>query len=83
MNSPDPLLTGAQAAQRLGLVPSTWRSYVARGYAPAPDDPGDLSASANRRNPRWRASSVDRFKANRLHQGTRTDLQTAAKDATR
>lgn len=75
---PDPLLTGPQSAQRAGLAPATWRNYVHRGYAPPPDDP-DGSQPPSRRNPRWHASTVDRFKASRLGRGRRTDL--AQKDA--
>jgi hypothetical protein len=69
----DPLLTGTQAAYRLGIEPATWRSYVARGYAPKPDVP-DKHAPANRSNPRWLTSAVDRFAEHRAGQGTRTDL---------
>lgn len=66
----DPLLTGPDAAARIGIAPATWRSYVKRGYAPPADDP-DGDRPANRRNPRWRTSTVDTFAANRIGQGRR------------
>lgn len=67
----DPLLTGPQAADRLGIEPSTWRAYVSRGQAPPPDDP-DLGQIKQRRNPRWRQSVIDEIKA-RKRQPKRTD----------
>ncbi len=69
---PDPLLTGPQAAARCGIAPVTWRGYVKKGYAPQADDPDD-NRPPSRRSPRWRTSTVDRFAANRLGQGKRTD----------
>lgn len=74
----DPLLAVAEAADRAGLKKATWRSYVARNYAPKPDDPDDTDAlgreiKPKRRRPRWRASTVDAFRNNRLGQGRRTD----------
>jgi hypothetical protein len=57
----DPWLTVAQAAERARVTPATWRSSVTRGWAPPPDDPGDESQAANRRNPRWRRSTVDAY----------------------
>lgn len=70
----DPMLTGPEAAERCGLAASTWRSYVRSGYVPPADDPDD-DRPANRRSPRWRQSTVDRFMANRAGQGARTDLR--------
>jgi hypothetical protein len=81
---PDPLLSTAQVAARAGCRPGTWRAWVARRDrtgAPEPDDPGDLAAPANRRNPRWRQSRVDAWLAARPGKGTRTDLQRAADPA--
>lgn len=69
--SSDPLLTGPEAAARIGITAGTWRSYVKRGYAPAADVPDD-ERPANRRSPRWLASTVDHFTANRRGQGRRT-----------
>jgi len=69
--SDDPLLTGAEAAKRAGIAPPTWRGYVARGYAPAADDPDD-ERPVSRRQPRWLTSTVDDFLANRRGQGRRT-----------
>lgn len=74
MTDPDPLLTGPQIAGRLGIQPGTWRGYVRRGLAPPADDP-DEGRPVNRRSPRWRTSTVDRFAANRAGQGKRTDLR--------
>ena len=73
----DPLLTGPEAAARLGLTTATWRGYVHRGYAP-PADEVDADVPASRRSPRWRASTVDAFQATRRGQGARTDLPEAA-----
>jgi len=64
----DPLLTVAEVATRVGLSPSSWRAYVATGGAPPPDDPDD-DRPANRRQPRWRTSTVDVWKANRRPPG--------------
>jgi hypothetical protein len=55
----DPLLTGAECAALAGVAAATWRSLVRGGYAPKADDPG--VGPVNRRTPRWRRSSVERF----------------------
>jgi hypothetical protein len=68
--SADVLLTGPEAAARIGLEPATWRSYVSKGYAPAADDP-DAGRPVNRRSPRWLTSTVDDFAANRIGRGKR------------
>lgn len=73
----DPLLTGPQAAERVGIAAATWRSYVHRGYAPPADDP-DADRPPNRRSPRWLASTVDTFDANRIGQGKRPATDDAA-----
>jgi hypothetical protein len=70
MSNPDDLLTVSEIAERLDIATGTWRSYVARGYAPRPDDPDD-GRPANRRSPRWLVSTVDHFAANRIGQGKR------------
>ncbi len=62
--SADDLLTGPQIAALLGIGDATWRSYVSRGQAPAPDDPDD-GRPPNRRSPRWRRSTVEQWKAGR------------------
>lgn len=54
----------AGAAELCGIQPSTWRTYVARGQAPAPDDP-DESAPPERRRPRWRRTTVEGWHAQR------------------
>lgn len=61
--SADELLTGAQCAELVGVKPSTWRSLVRQGYAPAADDPG--LGPANRRIGRWYRSTVLAFIAQR------------------
>ena len=38
-SDPDPLLTGPEAAQLLGIAPATWRVLVSKGYAPKADEP--------------------------------------------
>lgn len=61
-------LTNADAAALAGVAPSTWRDYVARGYAPAPD--GRLG-----RTPWWRPATITTWLETRPGQGARTDLQ--------
>lgn len=72
MNAADPLLTGPEVAERIGIGAATWRGYVSRGHAPQPDDPDD-GRPINRRRPRWLTSTVDHFALNRPGQGARTD----------
>lgn len=69
---PERLLTGSEVARLLGIKPATWRSYVHRGYAPRPDDPG--VGPVNNREPRWRLCRVREFLVQRRGQGRRTDL---------
>jgi hypothetical protein len=74
----DPWLTGPQAAELAGVSAATWRYYRRRRrpLVPPPDDPDDQDGRPPaRRRPRWRTSTVERFKATRLRQGTRTDLR--------
>lgn len=61
----DPLMSTAEAAGLAGMRPDSWRSLVRSKRIPVADDPGDLSVSANRRNPRWRRSTVHRYMATR------------------
>lgn len=61
---PDRLLTSAKVAACLGIRPDTWRSYVTRGRAPAPDVP-DLETPVNRRRPLWKVSTVRRYVQNK------------------
>lgn len=65
--SPDDLLTGPQVAALLGVKAATWRGYVSRGQAPAPDDPDD-GRPAERRTPRWRRSTVETWREARRGQ---------------
>jgi len=55
----DERLTVAGVAARLGIRPSTWRSYVAREQAPKPD--GEYDG----RTPWWLASTVDAWQSAR------------------
>ncbi|GAB1646753.1 helix-turn-helix transcriptional regulator [Krasilnikovia sp. MM14-A1259] len=76
MTDADAWLDPTEAAALAGVAPSTWRSYVSRGYAPAPDDP-DSGSAPQRRRPRWRTSAVEAFRIDRRGQGTRSDLSKA------
>jgi predicted DNA-binding transcriptional regulator AlpA len=64
---PSRLLTTAEVSRLLGIKPHTWRTYVLRGQAPAPDAP-DLETPVNRRLPRWRLSTVREYVQNRKRQ---------------
>jgi len=59
----------AQAAARLGVKPSTWRAYMAREQAPAPDGREEISGT-----PWWWDSTIDAFGKARPGRGARTDL---------
>jgi hypothetical protein len=61
---PDRLWTGPKVAAFLGIRPNTWNAYVARGQAPAPDDP-DLETPVNRRRPLWKVSTVRTYVQNK------------------
>lgn len=61
----DPMLTSAQAAMRADVTPGSWRAMVSDGTVPPADDPGDVSVPANRRSPKWKTSTVDRYVATR------------------
>jgi len=65
---PEPMLTGRQCAELLGVKPSTWRVLVRDGYAPPADDK-DLDRPEGCRLPRWRLSTFETFKANRPGRG--------------
>ena len=54
----------AEAASHCGIRPGTWKGYVSRGTAPAPDDP-DQDRPKERRQPRWKADRVRDWHANR------------------
>lgn len=82
MSIDDPLLTGPQTAGRLGIKPGTWRAYVHRRQAPPPDDP-DLDTPVNRRLPRWRTSTIDRWDDARRTQAWRKDAATIDAGQTR
>jgi len=57
------------AAARINVKPNTWRAYVAREQAPAPDGREEISGT-----PWWWESTVETFKANRPGQGSRKHL---------
>jgi predicted DNA-binding transcriptional regulator AlpA len=52
-------LTTANAAALLGVTPATFRSYVAKGYAPPPDGHHD------QRTPFWLRSTIETWQASR------------------
>lgn len=67
-------------AARRGIKPGTWRVYVHRGYAPAPDDPDDQDGRpVNHRRPRWRPETVDGYPY--PGRGRRTDVTRNARAA--
>lgn len=68
----------AAIAARYGIKAGTWRAYVSRGQAPAPDDP-DAGRPAWYRRPRWRAATLDGW--TRPGQGARTDVAAARRKA--
>ena len=53
---PDDRLTASQVAAHLGIAPSTFRAYVARGQAPAADGHHD------RRTPFWYRSTIEAWR---------------------
>ena len=61
-------LSATQAADVWGVTPSTWRAYVARGWAPKPD--GQFGSQ----NWWWRETVVGALR-DRPGQGARTDIQ--------
>lgn len=65
---PDRLLSTRELCRLLGIAEQTWRNYVNKGYAPAADDPGDLSKDARGRVRRWKASTVAAYRLNRKRQ---------------
>ncbi|GAA5154854.1 hypothetical protein GCM10023340_39070 [Nocardioides marinquilinus] len=57
--SPDDRLTTREVAELIGVVPGTWRDYVARGTAPAADGRHDA------RTPFWLRSTIETWQADR------------------
>ena len=55
----DEKLTGPQVAEMLDIKPSTWRTYVMRGQAPARD------GQIDQRTPFWWRSTVEEWDASR------------------
>lgn len=64
---PDDLLSTGQVAELLGISPGTWRGYVHRHQAPAPD-PAD---AVDKRTPRWRRDVIEAWAAQRPGRGGR------------
>ncbi len=67
----DRQLTGPMVAAKLGIKPSTWRSYrkKIKGLpAPPPDGWHD------KRTPWWWESTIDKWNRQRAGAGARTDL---------
>jgi predicted DNA-binding transcriptional regulator AlpA len=62
MTATDRLLTTADAAELAGVSAASFRSYVSRGDAPAPD--GKLGNT-----PYWNRSTITRWLKNRPGQG--------------
>lgn len=62
-------LSHAEAAALAGVTPKSWTTMVGRGYAPQPDDAGDLTVPATRRRPRWKRSTIEQWKDNRPGRG--------------
>jgi hypothetical protein len=52
------LLDTAAICRRLGITPSTWRAYVARGQAPAPDERFGAT-------PVWYAATIEAYERKR------------------
>lgn len=52
----DDRLTAADVAARIGVNPATFRAYVARGQAPAPD--GQIDG----RTPYWDPATIDEWR---------------------
>lgn len=72
----DEIKGNEQAARYVGVSVNTWRPYVARGQAPAPDR---REIQGGHAIPVWKRSTLDHFKANRPGPGARTDLKAKKK----
>jgi len=67
----DELIGNEAAAAYVGVNVNTWRPYVKRGQAPAPDR---REISGGHALPVWKKTTLDRWMASRPGQGARTDL---------
>jgi hypothetical protein len=72
MTTDDPTLTVAESVAWLkehGLTirEDTWRGYVSRGRAPSADEPGE--GPVNRRQPKWRESTLRAYLARKNERG--------------
>lgn len=70
-------ISSTEAADIVGIKRSTWRSYVARGQAPAPDYPHDAHGALTPRfpGPWWKQSTIEAWTMSRPGAGARTDLR--------
>lgn len=68
----EPAWTVAECAAAWGVKPSTWRDYVAKGYAPEP-----LPYYDEQRRRRWDPEQVRAALARRPGRGARTDLSSS------
>lgn len=57
------------AAAHVGIAASTWRAYVTRGQAPAPDLPPLISGG--HAIPGWKQTTLDTWKSDRPGRGRR------------
>lgn len=74
----DETWTAERCAQEWGGIrPSTWRDYVAKGYAPKP-----LPGFDEQRRRRWRPAEVIAAKAARAGQGVRPEYRKASPSPT-
>lgn len=70
------LIGNEAAAEYVGVSVNTWRPYVARGHAPAPDR---RQIKGGHAVPVWRKKTLDDWMRNRPGPGSRTDLEGKAK----
>ena len=68
---PDEIKGNEEAARYVGVSVNTWRPYVARGQAPAPDRREIRGGHAL---PVWRRATLDSWMASRPGPGARTDI---------
>ena len=64
----DDLIGNAAAAEHVGVTVSTWRAYVARGYAGVPQ-PYRRHVRGGHALPVWRRADLDAWQASRRGQG--------------
>lgn len=67
----DEVIGNDAAAAYVGVKPDTWRPYVKRGQAPAPER---VEVRGGHALPVWRRTTLDAWMATRPGPGARTDL---------